>query len=64
MSDDAEAVAMKEGWRVRATTDALNVVAGDLGEIRKTGLHEYHLVFWLRQKATSFYKGTHLERLR
>lgn len=55
---------MKEGWRVRATAPGPNVRVGDEGEARKTGMHEFHLVYWLRQKATSFHRASDMERIK
>lgn len=62
MSDD-DAVIMREGWRVRATVAVTNVNVGDVGEVRHSGMHEYHLVYWIRQKATRYYRGLDLERV-
>jgi hypothetical protein len=62
-SADDDATIIKEGWRVRALKAASNVNVGDIGEARKTGMHEYHLIYWVRQRATSFYRGKDLERV-
>lgn len=60
----SEETIMKEGWRVRATAPGPNVRVGDEGEARKTGMHEFHLVYWLRQKATSFHRASDMERIK
>lgn len=54
---------MKAGWRVRALADGPNVRKGDEGEARKTGMHDFHLIYWIRQKATSYFRATDLERI-
>jgi hypothetical protein len=57
-------VALREGWRVKALAPVSNVNVGDIGEVRKTGLSEYHLIYWVRQKATRYYRGLDLERIK
>jgi hypothetical protein len=62
--DGLEEIPMREGWPVRALAESSNVHVGDVGEIRRTALSAYHLVYWTRQKATSFVAATSLERIR
>lgn len=57
-------VPLREGWRVKALVAVSNVNVGDIGEVRKTGLAEYHLIYWVRQKATRYYRGLDLERMK
>jgi hypothetical protein len=63
MSEDT-LVALREGWRVRALVAVTNVNVGDIGEVRKSGLSEYHLIYWVRQRSTRYYRGLDLERVK
>jgi hypothetical protein len=57
-------IPMREGWIVKAKKATANGVSvGDRGEIRRTGIHEYHLVYWIQRRCTSYYRGEDLERL-
>lgn len=63
-TEEREEIPMREGWRVKALKATVNGVAvGDRGEIRRTGIHEYHLVYWITRRCTSYYRGADLERL-
>lgn len=57
-------IPLKKGWRVRAKVAMSNVNVGDLGEVRKTGLAEWHLIYWIRQNATRYYPAKDLEILK
>lgn len=56
-------VHLNKEQRVKAKVAVSNVNEGDIGEARESGTHEYHLIYWVRQKSTRYYKSSNLEIL-
>jgi len=56
-------IRLSKGQRVKAKVAVSNVNVGDIGEVRESGEHEHHLIYWVRQKATRYYRASDLEIL-
>lgn len=56
-------IRLSKGQRIKAKIAVSNVNVDDIGEVRADGEHEFHLIYWLRQKARRYYKGSDMEIL-